>query len=63
MADLVLIALHYMHIVFGVAWIGAAFYGYIVLRTGMGRVPMPVRRGRCASSSRSSFDTCPSRRS
>ena len=44
MADLLALALRYLHIVFGVAWIGAVFYSVAVLRTAMGRVDMDARR-------------------
>jgi hypothetical protein len=44
MADLVAVTLRYLHIVFGVMWIGAVFYGVLVLRTAMGRVEMGARK-------------------
>jgi len=44
MADLVRVALLYLHIVFAVAWVGAVLFGVLVLRPAIARVPMPTRK-------------------
>lgn len=44
MADVVYLALRFLHIVFGIAWIGGVFYSVGVQRTAMARVEMPARK-------------------
>lgn len=44
MADLLLVTLEFLHIVFGVAWIGAVFYSVAVLRRAIPRVSAPARK-------------------
>lgn len=42
--DILGIVLRFLHIVFGVMWIGAVFYGVGVLRVALPRVDMPARK-------------------
>jgi hypothetical protein len=44
MADVVALVIRFLHIVFGIAWIGAMMYGVGVLRRALARVEMPARR-------------------
>jgi len=44
MADYVALVLEILHVVFGVAWIGALFYSVAVLRAALPRVGMPARK-------------------
>ena len=44
MVDVVQVILEFLHIVFGVAWIGAVFYSVAVLRRAIPRVGMPARK-------------------
>lgn len=43
MADVVHLVIRFLHIVFGIAWIGAVMYGVAVMRRALGRVD-PVAR-------------------
>ena len=44
MADVVEVVLEFLHVVFGVAWIGAVFYSVGVLRRAVPRIGMPARK-------------------
>jgi uncharacterized membrane protein len=44
MADLVALVLRYLHIFFGIAWIGAVLYGLGVLRRVLPQLPMEARK-------------------
>lgn len=44
MADLVALVLRYIHIFFGIAWIGAVMYGLGVLRRVLPQVPLEARK-------------------
>ncbi|HEV8595203.1 MAG TPA: hypothetical protein VGR51_06705 [Thermoplasmata archaeon] len=44
MADVIALVLRFFHIMFGIAWIGAVFYGVGVLRRVMPRIDMPARK-------------------
>lgn len=44
MADFVEVVLRFLHITFGIAWIGASFYSVGVLSRVMPRIEMPARK-------------------
>jgi len=44
MADILGLVVRFLHIVFGIAWMGAVFYGVAVVRIVMPRVEMPARK-------------------
>jgi len=44
MADILAIVLRYLHILFGILWIGGAAYAVFVVRVAMQRMPPPARK-------------------
>ena len=44
MADVFQIVLRYLHILFGILWIGGAAYAVFVVRVAMQRMPPPARK-------------------
>lgn len=44
MADYVALALEILHVISGVAWIGAVFYSVVVLRRALPGIAMPARK-------------------
>ena len=44
MVDFIALVIRFFHIAFGIAWIGAVFYGVGVLRRALAHMEMPARR-------------------